>query len=448
MTPSTAPPGWKPLTAIQVNRYDAEGLRYEMEENGNLVQFIFNQEREVVTEEDSTGLTRLIRSTELIARSSESARTYYHYASDEMGSTTHIVDENGNVQNRYEYDAWGKIEVKEEAVPNRFTYYGQQIDPITQQYYLRARFYNPVIGRFTQEDTYRGDGLNLYAYCTNNPVYYADPSGYSAEICKLVYGRVMDGLHNDTLTKLNQADAETFKTFVENVIKEQGEKIARNMGESGLGYITKERARELISDFRLTADDLRAYAILKMGIETKGRHPLLSMVMNPNTEVLPDPKFYLSGVKNVLSALEDIEYGRQFSEASDAFGLLSHTERVHIWKNASTATDGALHLMVGLSNPCQPGCRPALRDLTLGILTEPSGEKRSGVVASGQSVIYYALEKGQIWVMSQLPDGSYKYSNVSQQVFNLSDLSQVMEQRFYHTGGEIGGGWHGVTMKE
>ncbi|MFQ9892255.1 MAG: RHS repeat-associated core domain-containing protein, partial [Emergencia sp.] len=71
--------------------------------------------------------------------------------------------------------------VKEEAVPNRFTYYGQQIDPITQQYYLRTRFYNPVIGRFTQEDTYRSDGLNLYTYCANNPVFYVDPSGYVAQ---------------------------------------------------------------------------------------------------------------------------------------------------------------------------------------------------------------------------------------------------------------------------
>ena len=49
------------------------------------------------------------------------------------------------------------------------------------QYYLRARYYNPVVGRFLQEDTYRGDGLNLYAYCANNPVMYYDPSGHSFE---------------------------------------------------------------------------------------------------------------------------------------------------------------------------------------------------------------------------------------------------------------------------
>ena len=164
---------------VQVNRYDAEGLRHEMEENGRLVRFIFHKGEAVAEQEENSNVIRLIRGSELIARSSdsESARTYYHYASDEMGSTTHIVDENGNVKNRYEYDAWGRITVKEEAVPNRFTYYGQQIDPITQQYYLRARFYNPVLGRFTQEDTYRGDGLNLYAYCRNNPVYYIDFSG-------------------------------------------------------------------------------------------------------------------------------------------------------------------------------------------------------------------------------------------------------------------------------
>ena len=32
-----------------------------------------------------------------------------------------------------------------------------------------------------QEDVYRGDGLNLYVYCANNPVMYYDPSGYEEQ---------------------------------------------------------------------------------------------------------------------------------------------------------------------------------------------------------------------------------------------------------------------------
>ncbi|ONI41420.1 hypothetical protein AN639_10830 [Candidatus Epulonipiscium fishelsonii] len=97
-----------------------------------------------------------------------------------MGSITHICQDE-TILNKYEYDAWGEVVNQTETIQNRFKFNGQQLDPITQQYYLRAKYYNPVIARFTQEDTYRGDGLNLYAYCVNNPVMYVDPSGYVME---------------------------------------------------------------------------------------------------------------------------------------------------------------------------------------------------------------------------------------------------------------------------
>ena len=50
---------------IQVNRYDAEGLRHEMEENGSLVQFIFNQDREVIAEQNSLGITRMMPDSQI-----------------------------------------------------------------------------------------------------------------------------------------------------------------------------------------------------------------------------------------------------------------------------------------------------------------------------------------------------------------------------------------------
>ncbi|MBU3218386.1 RHS repeat-associated core domain-containing protein, partial [Clostridium estertheticum] len=170
-----------------VSRYDTEGLRCEIEENEKLTRFIFHKENVLVeTDKDYNCISRFTRGYEVVAADiadGDLGSNRYYYTHDEQGSTIHITDKEQRIKNEYCYDAFGNVLDSREDVHNRITYTGQQFDGITNQYYLRARFYNPVIGRFTQEDVYRGDGLNLYGYCGNNSVGYWDPSGYSKRVC-------------------------------------------------------------------------------------------------------------------------------------------------------------------------------------------------------------------------------------------------------------------------
>ena len=166
---------------VQENRYDAEGLRFELLENGRRTSFVYHDGellQEEGREEQGTSY-HLGAGMEAFRRGQE--LSYYHR--DEQLSTTFITGGHGDVQNSYQYDAFGMSLGTTEKLNNRIRYTGQQYDDVTGQYYLRARYYNPVAGRFMQEDVYQGDGLNLYAYCGNNPVVYDDPSGYKRKAC-------------------------------------------------------------------------------------------------------------------------------------------------------------------------------------------------------------------------------------------------------------------------
>ena len=88
------------------NRYDSEGLRCETEENGRLVQFLFDGDKVIAEDSEEQGFVRYIRGYELVSSDSEKARTYYHYVSDELGSITHVLGEDGQICNQYEYNAF------------------------------------------------------------------------------------------------------------------------------------------------------------------------------------------------------------------------------------------------------------------------------------------------------------------------------------------------------
>ena len=168
------------------NRYDAEYLRAGTVENGTVTTFSYHN-GELLAESSPEGdtISRYIPGYGVAAGWNREKSGYHYYHLDEQNSTAYITGSSGEIKNRYEYDAFGVLQNSREEFHNRILYTGQQYDQTSGQYYLRARFYNPVLGRFVQEDVYRGDGLNLYAYCRNNPVVYYDPSGYDSQYpCK------------------------------------------------------------------------------------------------------------------------------------------------------------------------------------------------------------------------------------------------------------------------
>ncbi|ACD22143.1 YD repeat containing protein [Clostridium botulinum B str. Eklund 17B (NRP)] len=138
-----------------VSRYDTEDLRTEIEENEKLSKFIFNKNGDILveTDPDNNVISRFTRGYEVVAADiadkTSSSINYslsrHYYSIDEQGSTDFITDDSGNIKNEYYYDAFGNVLDSKEQIHNRIVYIGQQFDAITQQYYLRARFYNPVV---------------------------------------------------------------------------------------------------------------------------------------------------------------------------------------------------------------------------------------------------------------------------------------------------------------
>ena len=81
---------------------------------------------------------------------------------------------------RHDYDAFSNEKDRLGSDPNPFRYCGEYFDVESGAYYLRARYYDPSIGRFTQEDPAK-DGLNWYSYTGGNPVLFIDPTGHAVE---------------------------------------------------------------------------------------------------------------------------------------------------------------------------------------------------------------------------------------------------------------------------
>jgi RHS repeat-associated protein len=144
----------------------------------------------VVEEQSASGVTRYLYAEGLIGSEKNGARAYQH--GDALGSVRQTTDEAGVARQVIDYDPFGNV-TRAIGVPSgSFGYAREQYDAASGLIFLRARYYDPTLGRFLNRDTYPAfapmpQTPYRYAYVHNNPINHTDPAGLCAwydAICK------------------------------------------------------------------------------------------------------------------------------------------------------------------------------------------------------------------------------------------------------------------------
>ncbi len=175
--------------------YDADGKRVKKEDSSGTSKFIWDAEN-ILVETNATDVIQAVYSQEpvvygnLISQYRSAATGFFHF--DALGSTDRLTDSSGTVSDNYVYEAFGVIKSSSGSTTNQFKYVGRlgyfhNADLL--QYYLRARQYEPELGRFLSRDPRAWDRIPIdadhehsYVYVMHRPINLADASGL-AGVC-------------------------------------------------------------------------------------------------------------------------------------------------------------------------------------------------------------------------------------------------------------------------
>jgi RHS repeat-associated protein len=168
--------------------YDSSGIRVSQNVDGEITKFLVDANlpyAQVLVEYRPSGLAIVsyTHGNDLISQNRNGESSFYHV--DGLGSTRALSDTSGNLINTYNYQAFGELLNSTGVSQNKYLFTGEQFDSVLGDYYNRARYYSPAIGRFTKVDTFEGHRTNPitlhdYLYANSNPVGYVDPSGFSS----------------------------------------------------------------------------------------------------------------------------------------------------------------------------------------------------------------------------------------------------------------------------
>ena len=189
--------------------YDMDGVRQEKTVNG-VTHTYYTDGTKILAENVGEKVFEYYYDAQGIIGFKYDGNVYY-YKKNLLGDIDRIYDANKNLVAEYKYDAWGNhrvytgtgIDITDNssynnsvAKLNPFRYRGYYYDTETGLYYLNSRYYDPAIGRFINADDISYiqpteiNGLNLFAYCGNNPVMYSDNEGNMPNWLKWLIGGI------------------------------------------------------------------------------------------------------------------------------------------------------------------------------------------------------------------------------------------------------------------
>jgi RHS repeat-associated protein len=169
----------------QVNfKYDPMGRRIQKTSSSGTTNYVYDHAN-VLEEVDTTG-TLVTRYTQNLGIDEPLATlksgTTSYYEADALGTVTSLSNSSGALAKTYVYDSFGKVLSSSGTITNPYGFTGRELDSETGLMYYRARYYDPAVGRFLNEDPEKFlGGINLYTYVLNNPLNLTDPSGFCAK---------------------------------------------------------------------------------------------------------------------------------------------------------------------------------------------------------------------------------------------------------------------------
>ena len=180
--------------------YNEKGIRYlKKSSNGDTTRYVLDGNR-VLREVSNNRIIDFLYSTDGLLGFKINDETYM-YEKNILGDIIRIYNNNGNIVGEYVYDSFGNFTIVTDvdgiATINPFRYRGYYYDNDAGLYYLNYRYYDSDIGRYISPDdaSYINpnnvNGLNIYAYCNNDPINCVDPSGHSPEWWQWLLGGLM-----------------------------------------------------------------------------------------------------------------------------------------------------------------------------------------------------------------------------------------------------------------